>query len=257
MNMSPSFIAYWTLVRRELIRLFRIWQQTFLPPVITQSLYFLVFGTFIGSQITPINGVRYIEYIVPGLIMMAVINSSFMNVVFSFFSAKFQRSIEELLMAPVTERVILAGYVSGGVARGLITGALVACVSLLFAQPPLAHPFAILFFAGITAIVFALGGFLNALFAKTFDDAGLFTTFVLTPLTYLGGVFYSIDRLPPFFRAVSRANPIVYMVDGFRYGFFGFSDTNPLIGAAILLCTALVLGIVNVRLLKRGYGLRA
>ncbi len=256
MKLSTSLVAYWTITRRELVRLFRIWKQTFLPPVIMQSLYFLVFGAFIGSQIAPIHGVRYMAYIVPGLIMMAIINSSFMNVVFSFFSAKFQRSIEELLMAPVTGRVMLAGYVSGGVLRGLITGVLVACVSVLFARPPLVHPFAIVFFAVITAVVFALGGFLNALFAKTFDDAGLFTTFVLTPLTYLGGVFYSIDRLPPFFRAVSHANPIVYMVDGFRYGFFGFSDTNPLIGAAILLATATILIVVNLRLLKSGYGLR-
>ena len=224
--------------------------------MIMQSLYFVVFGSFIGSQIPAIRGISYMAYIVPGLIMMAIINSSFMNVVFSFFSAKFQKSIEELLVAPVANSTILLGYISGGVIRSTITGVLVACVSVFFAHPPIMHPFAIIFFALITSVVFAMGGFLNALFAKSFDDAGLFTTFILTPLTYLGGVFYSIERLPPVFRTISRANPIVYMVDGFRFGFFGFSDTNPWIGATILLLTALILFFLNIKLLKKGYGIR-
>lgn len=248
--------ALYTLLRREVGRLFRIWQQTFLPPVITQTLYFLVFGTFIGSQIEAIKGVSYMAYIVPGIVMMSVITSSYTNVVFSFFSTKFQRSIEELLVSPASNATVLAGYVLGGVFRAFVTGILVFIVSFLFVRPTIQHPFVVIAFAILTAIVFALGGFLNALYAKNFDDAGLFTTFVLTPLTYLGGVFYSIDRLPPFFKTLSHANPIVYMVDGFRYGFYGINDTNPLIGIVFLIAVAVLLAGINLHFLRKGTGLR-
>ena len=254
---NTQFIALQTLLGREVTRLFRIWKQTFLPPVITQSLYFIVFGTFIGSQIAPIKGIPYMAYIVPGIVMMSVITSSYTNVVFSFFSIKFQRSIEELLVSPISNATLLLGYVLGGITRAFITGFLVFLVSLLFIRPGVAHPFIVLAFALMTATVFALGGFMNAIYAQNFDDAGSFTTFVLTPLTYLGGVFYSIAALPEFFRILSAANPIVYMVDGFRYGFYGIHDTNPWVGAAFLIAVAAVLAFMNLRLLKKGTGLRA
>jgi ABC-2 type transport system permease protein len=244
-------------MHREIGRQFRIWKQTFLPPVITQTLYFLVFGTFIGSQIAPIKGVSYMGYIVPGIIMMAVITSSYMNVVFSFFSIKFMRSIEELLVSPMSYRTMLLGFVSGGVFRAVFTGLLVFIVSFIFVRPVVQHPFIVLLFVILTATVFALGGFLNAIFAKNFDDAGTFTTFVLTPLTYLGGVFYSIESLPPFFRTLSYFNPIVYMVDGFRFGFYGIHDTNPWIGVIFLTVISLGLATLNLHLLKKGTGLRA
>ena len=258
MNMNRTqMVALYTLLHREVLRLFRIWKQTFLPPVITQSLYYVVFGTFIGSQVAPIKGISYMAYIVPGIVMMSVITSAYMNVVFSFFSIKFMRSVDELLISPMSNRVILAGYVLGGVFRGVVTGLLVFLVSFFFVRPTGEHPFVVLAFAALTATVFALGGFLNALYAKNFDDAGTFTTFVLTPLTYLGGVFYSIDSLPPVFRTLSHANPIVYMVDGLRFGFYGIHDTNPWIGAGFLLVVTAVLAAINMRLLRKGTGLRS
>ncbi|MCA9384475.1 MAG: ABC transporter permease [Candidatus Magasanikbacteria bacterium] len=254
---KTQLIAIQTILRREIIRLFRIWPQTFLPPVITQGLYFLIFGTFIGSQIRPINGVSYMAYIVPGIIMMSMITASYMNVVFSFFGAKFQRHIEELLVAPVSYYTILSGYVLGGVIRAFITGSMVFIVSFIFIRPTIEHPFIVLLFGLLTAIVFALGGFLNALYAKTFDDANIFTTFVLTPLTYLGGVFYSLDMLPPFFKTLSYGNPIVYMVDGFRYGFYGFSQANPVNGIIFLIVVIGLLAGTNLYLLKKGTGIRS
>jgi ABC-2 type transport system permease protein len=251
-----QLIALYTLLHREVLRQFRIWKQTFLPPVITQSLYFIVFGTFIGSQVAPIKGISYMAYIVPGIIMMSVITSSYTNVVFSFFSAKFMRSIDELLVSPMSDSMVLFGYVLGGVFRAIVTGLLVFLVSFFFVRPSVEHPFIVILFAILTAIVFALGGFLNALYAKNFDDAGTFTTFVLTPLTYLGGVFYSVEALPPFFRTISYFNPIVYMVDGFRYGFYGVHDTNLWIGVTFLTVLSVVLSIISVRLFAKGTGLR-
>lgn len=258
MNMnSIQLTALYTLLHREIGRIFRIWKQTFLPPIVTQSLYFVVFGTFIGSQIAPIQGISYMAYIVPGIIMMSVIMSAYSNVVFSFFSTKFQRSVEEMLVSPMSHQTLLMGYVFAGVIRAFITGGLVFVVSLFFVRPGVEHPFVVLAFAFLTAVVFALGGFLNAIYAQNFDDAGTFTTFVLTPLTYLGGVFYSVQSLPAFFQIASRFNPIVYMVDGFRYGFYGIHDTNPWVGILFLIVISIILTIVNIRLLKTGKGLRA
>ena len=252
-----QWIALYTILHRDVGRMFRIWKQTFLPPVITQSLYFIVFGSFIGSQLAPVNGISYMAFIVPGIIMMSVITSAYSNVVFSFFSIKFMRSVEEMLVSPMSYRVLLAGYVLAGVARAFITAILIFLVSLFFIQPQVTHLFAIFTFAFLTALVFSLGGFLNALFAKNFDDAGTFTTFVLTPLTYLGGVFYSVDQLPPFFKMLSYANPIVYMVDGFRFGFYGVHDTNLWAGASFLVIVAAILIWINLHLLKKGTGLRS
>lgn len=255
--MNPKLIALQTLLRREVGRIFRIWKQTFIPPLITQTLYFVVFGSFIGSQVAPVRGISYMAYIVPGIIMMAVITSSYTNVVFSFFGNKFQRSVEEMLVSPMSNAVLLAGFVLAGVARAFITGALVFLVSLFFTHPQIEHPLVILVFTFLTACVFSLGGFTNALYAKNFDDAGTFATFVLTPLTYLGGVFYSIQMLPAVFRALSYFNPIVYMVDGMRYGFFGIHDTNLWMGAGFLVLVTMALIALNLHLLKKGTGLRS
>lgn len=254
---NPQWIAYRTIVAKELVRIFRIWKQTLLPPVITQTLYFLVFGTFIGNRIAEIDGQTYAAFIVPGLVMMVVIQNAFGNTVGSLFGAKFQRQIEEIIVSPTKWHTMLAGYVSGGVARGVITGLLVFLVSIFFAQPSLAHPWAIVVFVLLTAVVFSLAGFLNALFAKTFDDTSIFTTFLITPLTYLGGVFYAIDHLAEPWRTVSLLNPIVYMVDGLRYGFSGTATTNPAVSMCILALLCVALWLVNMRLLKKGTGLRA
>lgn len=208
--------AYLTMVRKEAQRIFRIWPQTLLPPVITQSLYFLIFGAFIGSRVGLVEGVPYMAFIVPGLVMMAVIQNSFTNVVSSFFSSKFMRSIEEIMVSPMPPWVMLSGYVTGGIVRGVTTGVLVYAVSAIFAKPGIAHPWAVALYLVLTAALFSLAGFMNGVFAKKFDDISIFSTFVLIPLTYLGGVFYSVRQLPPFWQAVSKANPVLYMVDGFR-----------------------------------------
>lgn len=250
------WINFMTILRKEVSRIFRIWTQTILPPVITQSLYFIIFGGFVGSQIPAINGISYMAFIVPGLVMMSVITSSFQNVVGSFFGAKFQRNIDELLVSPTPNWVIIAGYVGGGVFRGILVGLIVFLVSAFFTQPVIYNFGIVLLFIVLTAIMFSIGGLINAIFARKFDDVQIIPTFVLTPLTYLGGVFYSIHRLPEFWQIVSRFNPILYMVDGFRYGFFGFSDI-PIIWSASLLIVLTILMIVWANwLLYRGTGMK-
>lgn len=256
MNVREQYIAYLTIARKELTRVFRIWPQTLFPPIITQTLYFLIFGKFIGSQIQDIHGVSYMAFIIPGLVMMAVINNSFMNVVSSFFSSKFQRSVEELLVSSTSNRIIVAGYVTGGVVRGIIVGFLVFLVSIFFTKPQIHHFGIICSFVLLTALVFALGGMLNAIFAKKFDDISIFPTFILTPMIYLGGVFYSIENLPPFWRLISKFNPVLYMVNGFRFGFHGFSDVNVWGSFMILVVFAVILAILNLVLLARGTGLK-
>ena len=258
MPLSNQLIAFYSILRKEMIRIFRIWSQTLLPSAVTQTLYFLIFGTFIGSQIKDIDGVSYMSFIVPGLVMMAVITNSFTNVVSSFFGAKFQRSIEELLVSPTPNWIILAGFVVGGVVRGLIVGFIVLIVSLFF-NPflQISNIFIVLLFAILTAVVFALAGFTNSLFAKSFDDISIIPTFVLTPLTYLGGVFYSIKNLSPFWQNVSQFNPILYMVDGFRYGFFGRADIDVKISFTIMISSVVILSVLNWSLLNRGAGLRS
>lgn len=228
------WINFYTIFRKEVSRIFRIWTQTILPPVITQSLYFVIFGGFVGSQIPDINGISYMAFIVPGLVMMAVITSSFQNVVGSFFGAKFQRNIDELLVSPTPNWVIIAGYVMGGVFRGILVGMVVYLVSVFFTHPQVYNFGIVLLFIVLTAVLFSVGGLVNAIFARKFDDVQIIPTFVLTPLTYLGGVFYSIHRLPEFWQGVSRLNPVLYMIDGFRYGFFGFSDV-PILWSALML----------------------
>jgi len=256
MNAHVQWTAYKTIVSKEVTRFMRIWRQTLLPPVITQSLYFVIFGGFIGSQVRQINGVPYMAFIVPGLVMMAVINGAFANVSSSFYGAKFQKNIEEILVAPVHEAVMMAGFVTGGILRGFLTGALVFIVSLIFVRPAVHDIFAIILFSFFTALVFSLGGLLNGLWAETFDDVSTFATFILTPLTYLGGVFYPISSLPGIWQHVSLLNPIVYMVEGFRSGFIESPGGSRWIGAAILLALSVGLAILAYILLRKGKGLR-
>lgn len=254
--MKEDLISLGSIARKEMIRIFRIWVQTLVPPVITMTLYFIIFGNFIGSQLRDIGGYDYMAFIAPGLIMMAIITNSYTNTVSSFFSTKFQRNIEELLVSPTPDWVIVMGYVSGGMTRGLSVGILVSIVSLLFVRLPLHSVFFSLLFAFLTSFVFSLAGMINGIFARKFDDVSIIPTFVITPLTYLGGVFYSISLLPDFWRALSKANPIIYMIDGFRYGFLGISDINVWGGLGMLVLFSILLFSVNIYLLKKGTGIR-
>jgi ABC-2 type transport system permease protein len=257
MNRQLNWISFSTIAKREINRVLRIWTQTLLPPIITQSLYFIIFGGFIGSQISEIDGVSYMRFIIPGLVMMAVITASFSNVVSSFFGAKFQKNIDEMLVSPTPNWVIIAGFTVGGMFRGLLVGLIVFLVSLYFERQPVDHPFIVALFVILTAAVFSLAGLTVGIFAKRFDDVALIPTFVLTPLTYLGGVFYSINLLPELWRNLSLANPILYMVNGFRYGFFSQTDVNIGVSIAILIGFFIALTMLNWYLLKRGIGLRS
>ena len=255
--LKDYWIAFQAILIKEVLRFMRIWVQTVLPPAVTTVLYFVIFGKLIGDRIGEMGGVSYIEYIVPGLILMSVISHSYAYVVSSFYSTKFQRHVEELLVAPVPNWVILAGYVSGGVARGLVVGVVVSAISRVFADVPVAnHGVALAVFI-LTATLFALGGFINAVFARTFDDISIIPTFVLTPLTYLGGVFYSIDLLPEFWQSVSLINPILHMVSAFRYGMLGVSDINVGLAFGIILAFIFLLTTVSLYLLDRGTGIKS
>jgi ABC-2 type transport system permease protein len=256
MKPQALFTAFSTIVVREVRRFTRIWAQTLLPPAVTMTLYFIIFGNLIGSRIGQMGGFDYMSFIVPGLIMMAVITSSYANVVSSFFSMKFQRSIEELLVSPVPNWVILAGYVAGGMARGLGIGLIVTLLSLAFTQLSIHNLPMMILTVFLTSALFSLGGFINAMLATKFDDISIVPTFVLTPLTYLGGVFYSIDLLPGFWQGVSMINPILYMINGFRYGILGVSDVNPYISLGMILVFITVLAFVALKMLSRGKGIR-
>ncbi len=251
-----GWIAFTTILSKEVRRFTRIWPQTLLPPGITMALYFVIFGNLIGSRIGEMDGFAYIDYIVPGLIMMSVITNSYSNVVSSFFSTKFQRSIEELMVAPVSPHVILLGYTFGGVARGLAVGLIVTLMSLFFTRLPVEHVWLTIVTVFFTSLVFALGGFINAVYAKTFDDISIIPTFVLTPLTYLGGVFYSINMLPEFWQQVSLINPILHMVNAFRYGFLGVSDIHIGVALVLMILFTIVLYTFSYVLLVRGTGMR-
>ena len=254
--MKSNWISLTSIARKEMIRIFRIWVQTLVPPVITMTLYFVIFGSFIGSQLGDIGGYDYMAFIAPGLIMMSIITNSYSNTVSSFFSTKFQRNIEELLVSPTPNWVMVLGYISGGMTRGISVGLLVSMVSLFFVRLPLFNiPFVVLF-ALLTSFVFSLAGMINGIFAKKFDDISIMPTFVITPLTYLGGVFYSISLLPEFWQTLSRANPVVYMIGGFRYGFLGISDINVWVGLAMLVLFAVLLFSCTLYLLRKGTGVR-
>lgn len=257
MRARQQWVAFVTILSREVRRFTRIWLQTLLPPAITIVLYFVIFGTLIGPRIGTMAGQSYIDFVVPGLIMMSVITNSYSNVVSSFYGNKFQGSIEEILVSPVPNYVILLGFVFGGVARGLAVGLVVTLLSLLFTQLQLHHLAVVVGMVFLTAVVFSIAGLINAIFAESFDDISIVPTFVLTPLTYLGGVFYSMDLLPAFWQQVSLANPILYMVNAFRYGFLGVSDIN-VAWAFAMVCAFIALGYgYALYLLARGKRLRA
>ena len=249
-------IALQAILSKEVARYIRIWPQTLLPPAITTTLYFMIFGNFVGSRIGSLDGVSYMAYILPGLVMMSVITNSYANVVSSFFSAKFQRSIEELLVAPVPNSVLLLGYVLGGVSRGLLTAIIVTALSLFFVPLQVQHWGLMLLLVLLASALFSLGGFINAVYARSFDDINIVPTFVLTPLTYLGGVFYSLELLSPFWQGVSLLNPIVYMVNAFRYGILGASDVNVWFSLGMITALSAALFLYALRLLERGTGLR-
>ena len=278
-----NLVALGTIVRREIMRILRIWGQTLMPPAITMTLYFLIFGGLIGSRVGQMDGIRYMDFIVPGLVMMSVIQNSYGNISSSFFGAKFGRHIEELLVGPMPNWVILSGYVAGAVLRGVIVGAIVLCIAMLFTTVRIPHPLVMLGSVLLGATIFSLAGFVNAMYAKKFDDIAIVPlgvplltgpgsiatvmvlaadiaivpTFILTPLTYLGGVFYSVKLLPDWAEAATHANPVFYMVNAFRYGLLGVSDVSLWVAFALMLGFVVVLGALGLWLLKRGTGMRS
>ncbi|MCX7082439.1 MAG: ABC transporter permease [Methylococcales bacterium] len=249
-------IAFRTIVTKEIFRFIRIWPQTLLPPAITTALYFLIFGKLIGDRIGIINGVSYMDYIVPGIILMSVISHSYANVVSSFYSTKFQRNIEELLVAPVPNWIILSGYVSGGIIRGLLVGSVVALISLLFADIEVKNPYIALSVMLLTATLFSLAGFINAVLAESFDDISIIPNFVLTPLSYLGGVFYSVKMLPGIWQNISLGNPLLYMINAFRYGLIGVTDVDIQLAFIMTAGFILILTLVSLFLLYKGIGIK-
>ena len=257
--MSPRklYIAYMTIVRKEVVRFLRIWPQSFLPSVITTVLYFLIFGTFIGSQIKSVGGVSYMAFIVPGLVMMAILNGSFQNIAFSFFQLKFMKTVEEILVSPMPAWLVVLGYVTGSILRGLTIGVLVFASAFIFETVPVAHPVVAILVAIITSGLFSLVGLINAIYAKGFDSIQVIPTFVIMPLTYLGGVFYSITKLPPVWQVISRFNPVLYMINAFRFSILGFSDIPFATSILVLMgCMVFMFGWV-LYLFKTGRGLKS
>jgi len=256
MNSKEIAIALYTIALKEIKRFARIWIQTVLPAMITTALYFTIFGKLIGSQIKPIHGYSFMQYIVPGLILLTVISNSYANVVSSFYGAKFQRYVEEMLVSPTPNVVILLGYLLGGVARGLAVGVAVTLVSMFFTELHI-HSYSVLISIFVlTSLLFSMAGFINAVYANSFDDISVIPTFVLTPLTYLGGIFYSISMLPEFWQKVSLFNPILYMVSAFRYGFLGISDIDLWQSYLIIVSFVVVLFMISLWLLNSGKGIR-
>jgi ABC-2 type transport system permease protein len=263
MNAQGNLIALGTITRREVMRILRIWSQTLLPPAITMTLYFVIFGSLIGSRIGEMakgpdgNSISYIEYIAPGLIMMSVVQNAYGNITSSFFGAKFQRFVEEMLISPMPGWTILGGYVCGAVLRGFMVGIIVLLLSLFFTKIHLYHPFVTLTTFLLASVIFALLGFVNAIYARKFDDIAIIPTFILTPLTYLGGVFYNVAQLPSPWREISHLNPILYMVNAFRYGLLGVSDINLTWAYVVMLGFVIGLGALCLNLIQRGVGLRS
>lgn len=256
MSAARNLVAFQTITQKEITRFLRIWIQTILPPAITMALYFVIFGHFIGARVGKVEGFSYIMYIAPGLIMMSVITNAYANVCSSFFAAKFQRSVEEMLVSPIPNHVILLGYMAGGVMRGLAVGIVVMLVALVFTHLPIHHIFLTLLIVILAAALFSLAGFINAVFAKKFDDVSIVPTFILTPLTYLGGVFYSINLLPNFWHQLSLANPILYMVNAFRFGMLGISDINIEFAVLMIGIVTVILYFIAYWLLQKGIGVR-
>ncbi len=255
--MLPQFwIAYLTISRKEIKRFTRIWVQTIFPPVVMVALYFVIFGNLIGQRIGEMDGMPYVDFIMPGLVMMSIITNSYANVVSSFYGAKYSRHIEEMQIAPVPNLVILLGFVTGGIARGICVGIAVTLISLLFTEFRIHSPFIVLLVALLTSCLFSMAGLVNAIFANSFDDISIVPTFVLTPLTYLGGIFYSIKLLPEIWQQISLGNPILYMVNSFRYGFRGSSDIELMTALFVILIFNAVLFVICLILLERGIGIR-
>ncbi|KAA3640165.1 MAG: ABC transporter permease [Proteobacteria bacterium] len=254
---NTTYVGIKTLMRKEIHRILRIWTQTLLPPAITMTLYFIIFGNLIGSRIGEMDGFDYMSFIVPGLVMMAVITSSYGNMVSSFFGAKFSKHIEELLISPMPNWAILVGYVGGCLFRGLAVGIIVTGVSLFFTDIQIHNIWIVISTVVLTSVVFSLAGFVNAAFATKFDDIAIIPTFILTPLTYLGGVFYSISLLPEFWQGVSKINPVLYMVNTFRYGFLGVSDINIFVAYGLIISFVVILGFFSWLILHKGWGLRS
>ncbi|MCF6189871.1 MAG: ABC transporter permease [Cocleimonas sp.] len=257
MKPAQKLTAFKTILSKEVMRFLRIWVQTLVPPAITMTLYFVIFGNLIGSQIGDLDGFKYIEYIIPGLIMMSVITNSYSNVVSTFFTAKMFGHIQEMLISPVPNHIILMGYIGGGMARGLIVGLIVTLVSLFFSSLTIEHPIITIAVVVLTSMLFSIAGLINAIYAKSFDDITIIPTFVLTPLTYLGGVFYSINMLSEFWQNVSMVNPVLYMVNGFRYGILGVSDISPVASFSLLAVFIVALYGFAYYLLKKGVGIRS
>ncbi|MEZ5464057.1 MAG: ABC transporter permease [Lysobacteraceae bacterium] len=252
-----NLTALYTVARREVVRILRIWPQTLVPPAITMTLYFLIFGSLIGRRIGDMGGFTYMDFIVPGLVMMSIIQNAYGNISSSFFGAKFGRHVEELLVSPMPNWVILTGYVAGGVLRGLMVGAIVLGIAMFFTPVRIPHPLITLTTVLLGATIFSLAGFVNAVFARKFDDIAIVPTFILTPLTYLGGVFYSVTLLPGWAETLTHANPIFYMVNAFRYGLLGVSDVPVPTAYALMLAFVVALSALGIFLLRRGIGLRS
>ncbi len=256
MKLDAQYNAFTTIAIKEFLRFIRIWLQTVVPPAITVALYFIIFGELIGSQIGDIDGFSYIDYIVPGLILMSVISNAYANCVSSFFSAKFHRSVEEMMISPLPNYIIVAGFAAGGMLRGIVVGIVVTAVSMLFTRIEV-HSYGVTIAVFVlTSILFALAGFINAVYARTFDDISIIPTFILTPLTYLGGIFYSIQMLPEFWQKVSLANPILYMINAFRYGLLGVTDIDLVTAFLIILAFIAGLFLFAIRLLQKGVGIK-
>lgn len=256
MNLSTNWVGFYTLLRREFLRIINMWAETLFPPVITMTLYFIIFGTIIGSRVGTMDGISYIQYIVPGLVMMAIINNSYMNVEYSFYLSRFQRNIEEILTAPMPNSIILAGYIGGGMIRGLLVGSLVLIVAMFFTKIHIHSWFLTLLISILTALLLSLGGFINAVFARNFDDLSIVPMFVLTPLTYLGGVFYSADLLPPIWKAITYCNPIFYIVNGYRYAIYGVSDIAVNSAITMLFILVIIVYSICIWILNKGIGIK-
>lgn len=256
MSLQEQYVAFMTILRKEIKRYLRIWTQTLLPSAITMSLYFVIFGSLIGSRIGDMGGFTYMQFVVPGLIMMAIVTNSYSNVVSSFFGSKFNHSVEELLVSPTPNYVILLGYVIGGVSRGLLVAVVVTLVSLFFTRLHIHSLLIVVAIVTMTSLLFALAGFINAVYANNFDDISIIPTFVLTPLIYLGGVFYSMDLLPPFWAAVSKLNPLVYVVNAFRYGVLGVSDVSVWVAFGMIGLFTAMAWFYSMHLLNSGKRLR-
>lgn len=257
--MTPyqTWISFYTIVRKDVVRMFRIWAQTFLPSVVTSVLYFLIFGAFLGSRIGEVHGVSYISFVVPGLVMLAVVTNAYMNTSFTMFMSKFfSRNIDEILVSPTPPWVIVAGYVAGGMLRGVLIGTIVILVSLFFTHLPISSLFIIILFLVLTSLIFSVAGLVNGIYAKSIDGINLVPTFVLTPLVYLGGVFYSAEALPGFWGTLTKFDPIFYVINGFRYGFLGIADVSLYVSLGILLLFALFFLAMAWYLIRTGLGLR-